>query len=58
MNDFKDFFKIALIGIAGLAGMLTIIYLADGIPEWKYSLAITFVFAILYKRINKNNEEE
>jgi len=57
MNDFKDFFKTALIGIAGLAGMLTIIYLADGIPEWKYSLAITFVFAILYKRINKDKEE-
>jgi len=58
MNDFKDFFKTALIGIAGLAGILTIIYLADGIPEWKYSLAITFVFAVLYKRINKTKEEE
>ena len=58
MNNFRDFFQTALIGIAGLAGILTIIYVADGIPEWKYSLAITFVFAILYKRINKNNEEE
>ena len=57
MNNFRDFFQTALIGIAGLAGILTIIYVADGIPEWKYSLAITFVFAILYKRINKNNEE-
>jgi len=58
MNDFRDFLKTALVSIAGFGGILTIIYLADGVPEWKYSMAITVVFTVLYKRIIKNKEDK
>jgi membrane protein YdbS with pleckstrin-like domain len=46
---FKDAIRTVIALIIGFAGMTTIFFVSDGIPQWKWSLLITIIFVALYQ---------